>query len=62
LSSYEQDNYKLIFDIEQRVNENTREYLDNIVMTITENIREAEIRPSVAFHSVPKKFLPEEEL
>jgi hypothetical protein len=40
------------------VNENSREYLDNIVMTITENIREAEIRPSVAFHSVPKKFLP----
>jgi len=27
-----------------------------------ENIRESEIRPSVAFHSVPKKFLPEEEL
>ena len=61
-SSYEHDSHKLHFDIEQRTNENTPEYLDKILSTIVENIRESEIRPSVAFHSVPKKFLPEEEL
>ena len=36
--------------------------MDNILSTIVENMRESEIRPSVAFHSVPKKFLPEEEM
>ena len=61
-SSYQLDNHKLHFDIEQRPNENSKEYLDEILRTIVENIRESEIRPSVAFHSVPKKFLPEEEL
>ena len=52
----------LHFGIEKRPNENSPEYLNNIVQTIGENMREAEIRPSVAFHSVPKKYLPEEEM
>jgi hypothetical protein len=39
ISSYEQDNHKLHFEIEARPNENSPEYLDNIVRTIVENIR-----------------------
>lgn len=61
-SSYELDQHKLHFGIDQRPNENTQASLDNIYRTIVENIRESEIRPSIAFHSVPKQFLPEEEL
>ena len=30
-------------------------------MTIAENMREAEIRPSVCFHSAPRHYLPTEE-
>lgn len=44
------------------MNENTPEYLNNILETITENLRESEIRPSLAFHNAPKNFLIEEEL
>jgi hypothetical protein len=32
------------------------------VKTISENLKEAEIRPSVAFHHAPKNFLIEDEL
>ena len=33
-SSYEHDNHKLHFDIEQRPNENSQEFLNNIYSTI----------------------------
>lgn len=42
-------------------NQNSQEYLDDIFETITENLREAEIRPSIAFHSAPKHYIPTEE-
>lgn len=32
-----------------------------MVQTVTENLREAELRPSVAFHSAPKHYIPTEE-
>ena len=48
--------------MESRHNENTPEYLNNILETITENLRESEIRPSLAFHNAPKNFLIEEDL
>ena len=37
---------------------NQRKDLDNIVRTISENMRQAEIRPSIAFHYTPKNFVP----
>ena len=58
---YENDGYKLVFDVEERKNENSPEYLNNIVETIRENLRNADMRPSVAFHYAPKHFLPQEE-
>lgn len=57
---YEADNHKLHFDIETgKENMNTKEYLNDIVKKVTEHLRESEIRPSIAFHHVPKAFLPE---
>lgn len=61
-SMYQNDNYKLHFPIDNRNNDNSKEYLNNILETITENLRESEIRPSIAFHNAPKNFLIEEDL
>ena len=48
-SSYEDDNHKLHFDFEQRPNENSQILLDNILSRIVSDLRESEIRPSIAF-------------
>ena len=39
-------------------NLNLRKNLDKMVSIIAENMREAEIRPSIAFHYAPKNFMP----
>lgn len=39
-------------------NANQRRDLDNMVKIISENMKEAEIRPSIAFHYTPKNFVP----
>ena len=41
---------------------NTNDYLNEILETITENLREADIRPSISFHHAPRHYLPTEEL
>ena len=50
------------FPIEEREDNNTPEYLNNIVKTIYENLKDSEIRPSIAFHNAPKNFLLEDDL
>ena len=61
-SLYQSDQYKIHFPVEQREDNNTPDYLDNIVKTIYENLKDSEIRPSIAFHNAPKNFLLEEDL
>lgn len=61
-SYYSKDDFKIHFEVDKVENMNSREYLDNLVMTITENIRESEIRPSLAYHNAPKNYLPTVEI
>jgi hypothetical protein len=41
---------------------NSRKDLDRIIQIVAENMREAEIRPSISFHYAPKNFLPGHEM
>jgi len=50
------------FEPKQNPNLNTRKDLDRIIQTVAENMREAEIRPSISFHYAPKHFLPGQEM
>ena len=56
---YEGDQHKLLFDVEKRTNENSQQYLDKIVETVYENLRDGEMRPCIAFHTTPKHFTPQ---
>jgi histone deacetylase 1/2 len=51
---------KIHFDVDPVTNNNEREYLDDILETIYENLKEAEIRPCVGFHSAPRHYTPTE--
>ena len=46
--------------MEKKTNENSKQYLDNIVETVYDNLRDTEMRPCIAFHTTPKHFLPQE--
>ena len=52
---------KIHFEVDKVDNQNSQEYLDDIFENITENLREAQLRPSIAFHSAPKHYIPTEE-
>ena len=58
---YGKENNMIHFEVDKVENQNSKEYIDDIVQTVTENLREAELRPSVAFHSAPKHYIPTEE-
>lgn len=57
-SYFKDDNFKMHFEPKLSPNLNSRKELDKIIQIISENMREAEIRPSISFHYAPKHFLP----
>ena len=59
---YQDDDYKLHFPVNNAENQNQQKDLDRIYQTISEHIREAEVRPSIVFHYAPKHFLPGNQL
>ena len=61
-SYYQEDGYKLHFPIKGSENLNQQKDIDRLIEIISENIRESEIRPSMAFHYAPKHFLPTNDL
>ena len=61
-SYYKDDNYKMHFEPKQNPNLNSRKDLDRIIQIVAENMRQAEIRPSISFHYAPKNFLPGQEM
>jgi hypothetical protein len=59
---YGREGNKIHFEVDKADNMNSAGYLNDILETITENLREAEIRPSIAFHSAPRHYVPTEEM
>lgn len=55
---YGKEGNKIHFEVEPTPNNNDKNYLDEILETIYENLKEGEIRPCVGFHSAPRHYTP----